>query len=635
MKTSIYRRVRHRAHTNESAHSKNERQPDHSFFGDATHDPFFKPSNGMTAQTSVQLKSDDKKEDDKNVQRKSANPEEKDKIQKKEEKKEEEKVMKKSSEKDKKDEKLQRKETAASSSGTASNYIGSMHGKGNPLSPNANSFFSSRMGYDFSDVKVHTDKEAADSAKELNAKAYTVKNNIVFNQGQYNPESIEGKKLMAHELTHVVQQSSDAGKIQTQPVPLLSPAQETAAVQFTRRNYDERSVRIIQVITGAGVDGVFGSASARAVAAFQQLNGITVNGQVDEATINAMIPGRVAADRREHIVQLVVDFFNIPTSDTLTIHYDPSIGLSPLGATDFEPGNLRIIRLGDLAFLSAGILNTVIAIQLAVPAPALPAITPRPALLSASQEIGAINFNAGKFTDSRSIRIIQGFVQAIPDGVWGRDTVQRIAQFQHDNGLTIDGKVGLQTLSRMSGDLIAASNQNSSIRLIIDYFNLRDNGNLLDVFFDPNETANASTDFRVNEPVRVKVGPSGINQPFEGLVHTIAHEFEHVRRLKEGIAAAPTHEFLGESIEILSIGMPPESLEPLAPGSPGFVAGFADDAGRCIANWNNMPLADQRRFKSKFIAVRRVVRARIAAGTPAQRALHAPLLAAYNAVILP
>ena len=64
------------------------------------------------------------------------------------------------------------------------------------------------MGYDFSNVKVHTDKEAVESAKAVNAKAYAVGNNVVFNEGQYNDESSEGKKLMAHELTHVLQQGA-------------------------------------------------------------------------------------------------------------------------------------------------------------------------------------------------------------------------------------------------------------------------------------------------------------------------------------------------------------------------------------------------------------------------------------------
>jgi peptidoglycan hydrolase-like protein with peptidoglycan-binding domain len=680
MKPTIYRRIRRHPASREAASFNKDKHQELAFFGETSHNPFFKSASGMESGQMVQLKTaaplnetaqinrkeehkevHRKSEEEEKVQKKSQNPEEEKKInrqsekkeeekihrktsdqeeerkiQKKEEKKDEEKVMKKDEEKDKKEEsKLQRKEASASPPSATGNYISTINGKGNRLPADANAFFSSRMGYDFSDVKVHTDREASDSAKDLNAKAYTVNNNIVFNEGQFDTQSAQGKKLMAHELTHVVQQSAGNKQVQTQAAPLLTPAQETAAIQFNRRNYDGRSIRIIQVITGSAVDGAFGSTSARAVAAFQQANGVTVNGQVDEATINAMIPGRIAADRHEHIVQLVTDFFNIPTSDSLSIHFDNTMGLFPFAATDFEPGNLRIIRLGPLAFLSAGFLQTVINTQLAVPAPALPPLTPRPALLTAVQEVNAIQFNATKFTDSRSIRIIQGFVLANPDGNWGRDTVQRVAEFQQNNGLTVDGKVGELTLSQMSASLIAAGNQNSSIRLITDFYNFRDNGNLLDIYYDPAETANASTDFRVNEPVRIRVGPDGINQPFEGLVHTIAHEFEHVRRLKEGIVAAATHEFLGEAIEILSVGMPSEAVEGLAPGAAGYVAGFADDAGRALANWNAMPLADRRRFKNRFIAVRNVVRRRIASGNAAQQALHAPLLAGYNAVVLP
>jgi hypothetical protein len=231
---------------------------------------------------------------------------------------------------------------------------------------------------------------------------------------------------------------------------------------------------------------------------------------------------------------------------------------------------------------------------------------------------------------------IQGLVGTRLDGVFGSDTVERIAEFQNANGLTVDGKVGQdETLPLMVNQLIAAANQNAVLRMIVDFFDIRDDGNLLDVRFDAGVAANASTDFRPNEPVRVRVGPSGLAQPFAGIVHTIAHEFEHVRRLKEGIAPAATHEFLGEAIEILSVGMPEEALEGVAPGSPGFVAGFADDAGRALINWNAMPLADRQRFRGRFIAVRQRVRDRVAAGTPAQQALHAPLVANYNAVVLP
>jgi hypothetical protein len=68
-----------------------------------------------------------------------------------------------------------------------------------------------RFGHDFSRVRVHTDAEAAESAQILNARAYTVGRDVVFAAGEYAPHDDLGRRLLAHELTHVVQQSSGAG----------------------------------------------------------------------------------------------------------------------------------------------------------------------------------------------------------------------------------------------------------------------------------------------------------------------------------------------------------------------------------------------------------------------------------------
>jgi hypothetical protein len=66
----------------------------------------------------------------------------------------------------------------------------------------------SRLGHDFSDVRVHDDSAASSSAKAVNAHAYTVGSNVVFQRDRYDPGSHEGKVTLAHELTHVVQQRS-------------------------------------------------------------------------------------------------------------------------------------------------------------------------------------------------------------------------------------------------------------------------------------------------------------------------------------------------------------------------------------------------------------------------------------------
>lgn len=85
-------------------------------------------------------------------------------------------------------------------------YIESLNGKGKPLSSSERHFFESRMGRDLSGVRLHTDSEANESAKSINAKAYAAGSNIVFGPGRYQPGSSEGKALLAHELVHVMQQ---------------------------------------------------------------------------------------------------------------------------------------------------------------------------------------------------------------------------------------------------------------------------------------------------------------------------------------------------------------------------------------------------------------------------------------------
>jgi len=87
-------------------------------------------------------------------------------------------------------------------------YVGNLSNRGQALSNETRDFYQSRLGYDFSNVKVHTDTVAAKSAQSINALAYTSGNHIVFNSGQYSPETDSGKKLLAHELTHVVQQDN-------------------------------------------------------------------------------------------------------------------------------------------------------------------------------------------------------------------------------------------------------------------------------------------------------------------------------------------------------------------------------------------------------------------------------------------
>lgn len=91
---------------------------------------------------------------------------------------------------------------------------------GRPLDAAARVYMEPRFGYDFSRVRIHADERAAASARGVNALAYTVGNDIVFAAGRYAPMTPAGRRLLAHELAHVVQQHAGAqGVIQRQEKP--------------------------------------------------------------------------------------------------------------------------------------------------------------------------------------------------------------------------------------------------------------------------------------------------------------------------------------------------------------------------------------------------------------------------------
>jgi hypothetical protein len=264
MKLAYSRRYRRStSRTRETAVQKKEGPQEQLFFAAPSDRSFFKPSQTIQRKC-AHCDAEDKnvqraafdKEDEKKIHReeekkeepvqkkddrsgnvelqRAAEHKEEEKIQKKGDKKEEEKVQrepeKKEEEKihkmeDKKEEKdvhrtadqkeedkhIAKKESGPSDAGSAktSAYIHSLPGKGSPLPKEAQQFFGKRMAHDFSEVRIHTGTEAEQSAKNVNAKAYTTGYNIVFNKNQYNPASADGKKLLAHELTHVVQQKGN------------------------------------------------------------------------------------------------------------------------------------------------------------------------------------------------------------------------------------------------------------------------------------------------------------------------------------------------------------------------------------------------------------------------------------------
>lgn len=81
-------------------------------------------------------------------------------------------------------------------------------GGGSPLEGSTRSLMEGRLGHDFTDVRVHTGAQADNSARSISAQAYTVGTDVVFRSGAYQPDTPTGQRVIAHELTHVVQQKA-------------------------------------------------------------------------------------------------------------------------------------------------------------------------------------------------------------------------------------------------------------------------------------------------------------------------------------------------------------------------------------------------------------------------------------------
>jgi hypothetical protein len=127
---------------------------------------------------------------------------------------------------------LQAKEGASGMSAmtpSVQSRIDSATGAGRPLSESTQAFFEPRFGQDFSDVQIHTDGNAVAATTAVNARAYTRGRHIVFNAGEYQPDTDAGRHLLAHELTHVVQQQGST-TLQRQPkAPDPNAEREAAA----------------------------------------------------------------------------------------------------------------------------------------------------------------------------------------------------------------------------------------------------------------------------------------------------------------------------------------------------------------------------------------------------------------------
>ena len=151
------------------------------------------------------------------------------------------------------EEKLRRKATASpvspgaiADAPAAVNEV--LKSPGQPLDSAARAYFEPRFGYDFSRVRIHNDSRAAESARLVNALAYTVGENIVFGAGQHAPTA-SGRQLLAHELTHVLQQGASS------TLRRQSSGQPTPGFSVNQASYMQMVNQAIQSMTGNLVRG--------------------------------------------------------------------------------------------------------------------------------------------------------------------------------------------------------------------------------------------------------------------------------------------------------------------------------------------------------------------------------------------
>jgi hypothetical protein len=167
-----------------------------------------------------------------------------------------------------------------------------LRSSGQPLEQITRAFMEPRFGHDFSCVRVHADQRAAHSARVLNALAYTVGRDIVFAGGQYQVHSKEGRKLIAHELTHVAQQRA-AGVAVIQREAAASDARVTACMQQTEEILPGRVGLLVHMHREQQLLHIFGSE----LDAFKQL--IRANQDARRFVCEAGVPAMVAlADTR-------------------------------------------------------------------------------------------------------------------------------------------------------------------------------------------------------------------------------------------------------------------------------------------------------------------------------------------------
>ncbi len=209
-----------------------------------------------------------------------------------------------------KEEKVQKKPAppkvaANKASGTVESTLHKTRGGGGKMDGMTRDFMESRFEADFSQVNIHTGTEAIQMSNTLGAQAFTYGNDIYFNEGKYSPASKDGKQLLAHELTHTIQQK---GRVQKKVQRKMGDGHDLKATRFQgdlklEAAFDNETLirfgaqgghvtKLQQALIDSGhplpkfgVDGIFGSETNGSVRSYQKSNGLLIDGIVGPQTM--------------------------------------------------------------------------------------------------------------------------------------------------------------------------------------------------------------------------------------------------------------------------------------------------------------------------------------------------------------
>lgn len=202
---------------------------------------------------------------------------------------------------------------------------------GQSLDPVTRNFFESRFNHDFSRVQVHTDAKAAESSQAVNALAYTVGDNLVFGAGKYAPRTDAGRSLLAHELTHVVQQSKTSNpsaneqRLETEAdrvaaevtnahdqAPALSPAKGG----ILQKNGGNQTPRTPQPVAPSRQQAVIIERARLAAAIRTQIALFRLRGIVPPAPSGRLDPAQMMRQRARSLARVMFEWNN-PNMDQI------------------------------------------------------------------------------------------------------------------------------------------------------------------------------------------------------------------------------------------------------------------------------------------------------------------------------